>query len=309
MADIRAGTKTPQEAIKVFETITPTQIKTGRIFKPKTKDERAALYEDDRRLREEIRSGGIPFISKSFLPDLWIGQGLIIVGAESGRAKSTTSANILAGFLASSDKTAYILSNEEAADAVYERIACVVCKVNYLDMYRNKVDAKARYKVKECLYDYVLPRVELVIDGNFDMRVLEDVISVLEAAAQNGAGLAMLDFFQNVNSSREFPTLEKYQVLKKLGDYMSVYGRKNKLPVVALAQLHEQATSKEMGPRIKNDKEFFEKGFLCVEVIPDFKTVTTKFKVHKDRFFGHTTAEVECDFVGGRYVFLGDEGL
>lgn len=309
ISSIRTGELTPQDAVKEFEKLTPTQVRTGRIFTPKSREDRMKLYETDRELREKIRAGGIPFICRSFLPDLWIGQGLVIVGAESGRAKSTTAANVVAGFLENSPKTAYVLSNEEAADAVYERIACVVTKTSYLDMFRGKLDAKSRAKVRECLYDYVAPRVEVVIDGSFDMRVIEDVTAVLDTAATEDVGLVALDFFQNVKISRLEPTLEKFQILKKLGDYMAVYGRKQSVPVVVLAQLHETAVSKDMGPRIKNDKEFFEKGFLCIEAIPDFETLTTKFKIHKDRFFGHTGKEIVMDFVGGRYVAQGGESL
>jgi hypothetical protein len=64
-----------------------------------------------------------------------------------------------------------------------------------------------------------------------------------------------------------------------------------------------------MAERVQNDKTFFNHGFACIEVVPNFETLTTTFKVHKDRFFGHTGKEVTVDFVGGRYTFAESVGL
>jgi hypothetical protein len=61
---------------------------------------------------------------------------------------------------------------------------------------------------------------------------------------------------------------------------------------------------------VQNDKTIFNHAFLAIEIEPDFETLTTKFTIHKDRFFGHTGKEVQMEFKGGRYVFPSEvEGL
>lgn len=307
---IRTGELSPQDAVKEFEKLTPTQVRTGRIYEQKSTDARLAQYHDSRAVRRTIRQNRVPFISKSFLPGLWLSQGLIVVGAKSGRAKSTTASNVLAGFLRSvPDKSAIILSNEEATDAIYERTACVLLEMNYIDMVKGAFSHKQEAAVEQCISEFIIPRVEVVEDGKFDMSYEEDVIAVFETAVNDKVGLAVLDYHQCVTQSRTKPESESFQVSKRLGIYLKDLGRKHGLPVVDFVQLKDGTDGADFASRVQNDKTLFNHAFLAIEIEPDFETLTTKFKVHKDRFFGHTGKEVVMDFKGGRYEVQGGESL
>jgi replicative DNA helicase len=241
---------------------------------------------------------------------MWLSQGLIVVGAKSGRAKSTTASNVLAGFLSSvPDRTAIVVSNEEATDAVYERTACVLLQISYTDYFGGKADPRKERAIEECVADFIIPRVEVVEDGKFDMSYIDDVQAVLETAAVDHVGLVLVDYLQCITQSRQSPDMESFQISKRLGLYLKDFGKKHGVPVVCFAQLGPGAEGATMFERVQNDKTFCNHAFLAIEIEPDFETLTTKFKVHKDRFSGHTGKEVVCDFVGGRYVFQGEDSL
>lgn len=307
---IRTGELSPQDAVKEFEKLTPTQVRTGRIYEQKSPEARVEQYKAARGIRRAIRSNRVPFISKHFLPGLWLSQGLIVVGAKSGRAKSTTASNVLAGFLQSvPDRTAIIVSNEEATDAVYERTACVLLQMNYIDLSKGQFSPKEERAVEQCIEEFIIPRVEVVEDGKFDMSYEEDVISVLETAACDKVGLVVVDYHQCITQSRLKPESESFQVSKRLGIYLKDYGKKHGVPVLDFVQLKDGADGADFASRVQNDKTLFNHAFLAIEIEPDFETLTTKFKVHKDRFFGHTGKEVVMDFKGGRYEVQGGESL
>jgi hypothetical protein len=207
------------------------------------------------------------------------------------------------------DKSAIVISNEEASDAIYERTACVLLELSYQDFFSGKLPVQAERGIEECIIKFIIPRVEVVEEGSYDMSYVDDVQSVLETAAIDKVGMVLIDYLQCITQSRSQPELESFQISKKLGLYLKDYGKKHGVPVVCFAQLSPGAEGATMFERVQNDKTFCNHSFLAIEIEPDFETLTTKFKVHKDRFFGHTGKEIVCDFLGGRYVFQGDTGL
>ncbi len=308
--EVRDGIKAPSEGFIAFDRISPAQIRTGRIYEQKGTNERISQYKESRAVRRAIRANRVPFIHKGFLPGLWLSQGLALVGGKSGRAKSTTASNVLAGFLQSvPSKTAIIISNEEATDAIYERTACILLGLSYIELSKGTLDAHDERAVERCVEEFIIPRVEVVEDGKFNMSYIEDVQSVLETAAIDQVGLVIVDYLQCITQSRNNPALEAFQISKQLGLYFKDYGKKHGVPVVCFAQLSDGSSGADFAGRVQNDKTFFNHAFLAIEVEPDFETLTTKFTVHKDRFFGHTGRTVVVDFKGGRYELQGGETL
>jgi predicted ATP-dependent serine protease len=303
---VREGGTTPEQAYASFEKISPTQIRTGRIYEQKDQNGRISQYRDSRAIRRAIRANRVPFISKTFLPGLWLSQGLALVGAKSGRAKSTTASNVLAGFLrAVPNRSAIVVSNEEATDAIYERTACILLGMNYIHLARGELSPKEEREIEECIIKHIIPRVEVVEDGKFNMSYIEDVQSVLETAASDKVGLVVVDYLQCITQSRIHPEMEAFQVSKKLGLYFKEYGKQYGVPVVCFAQLSDGASGADFAGRVQNDKTIYNHAFLAIEIEPDFDTCTAKFRVHKDRFFGHTGKEVVMDFKGGAYEMQG----
>lgn len=299
--DIKEGLISPEEAVKEAETRMG-----GRVYAPKGVDQRREQYAASRRLRGIIQQNKVPFIYADFLPNFFLSQGLVLVGGKSGRSKTTTGANLIAGFLKNCPgKSAIVISNEEAPDALYERVACVLTQNNYLDLFHGRMKAPAQEAVYACI-DKILPRLEVVTEGDhWDMSQMEDVQAVLETAAKNKVGMVLIDYLQTITGSRLDPQAESFAVSKKLGFYFKEYGKRNGVPVIVLAQLADNGGA-EFSSRIQNDKTIFNHAFIAVEVIPDFEASTAKFLIQKDRFCGCTGKEVTMNFRGGSY-YLGEE--
>jgi predicted ATP-dependent serine protease len=296
---VSAGEMTPEEAVE-----NAFQGQTGRVYVQKSKEDRVAQYRKSQETRRQILVNRIPFITKGFLPDFFLSQGLILVGAESGKAKSTTCANVLAGFLNTSKRPAIVVTNEEAPDSIYDRVSCILCRLSYNDYYSGKLTKTERGMVEDTSLA-LMDRVEVVDDGAWDMAYKEDVIAVCETAAKKDVGIVLVDYLQTITMSRVEPDKESFQISKDLGFYFKGYGKKYGVPVVVFAQLSGAGESKSMAERVQNDKTFYNHAFTAIEVTPDFKTLTTTFKVHKNRFGDHSGKEVSMEFRGGRYEFGG----
>jgi hypothetical protein len=310
---VRIGELDTRTALEQFNKITPTQLSTGRIYTQKSVEQRREKYEEARRIRQDIKKARIPFISRHFLPHFYLAQGLTVVGAESGKAKSTTCSNLLYGFLTTSDKKAIVISNEEATDAIYERTACIALKKDYTKFFSGQLPQREENEIIRFVTNEIIPRVEVVEDGTFDMSYLEDVQAVLDSAANNkdgsDTGIVLIDYLQIITQSRKEPNIASFEVSKKLGLYLKSYGKQNAVPVVCFVQLHSSTRGPTMAERVQNDKTFYNHGFACIEIVPNFETLSTEFKVHKDRFFGSTGKVISCAFEGGRYIFEGEESL
>jgi hypothetical protein len=294
---IRSGEVAPEEAVRQSE------IRMGsRVYRAKTKDQRLESYRESRALRNKILANRIPFICKDFLPHFFLCQGLIVVGGESGRAKSTTCANMLAGFIRECPgKKALVISTEEATDAVYERVACILLKESYQAFYTGQLPNDAMRAIERTV-ESIIPSIEVIVEEDmWDPSYIEDVEAILETAAYDGVNLVLVDYLQTITGSRKDDSMESFQVSKKLGMYLKDYGRKHGVPVVVFAQLNPSTHAPTMASRIQNDKTFFNHGFICIEIKPDFETLTTEFTIHKDRFFGMTGKKVVMDFITGRY--------
>lgn len=273
-----------------------------RTYSAKTVAERKEQYAKSRALREEIRKNKIPFMTDSFLPDFYLSQGMILVGGMSGKGKSTACANVIVGYLNSNPKgTTIVITNEENTDSIYDRVACIMLGVGYIDFLNHrltKVDEESVVDLSLSLTD----RIEVVDDDAWDMSCLDDVKAVLEHAATNKVGLVLVDYYQTINTSRRDPQLESFVVLKKLGFYLKDYGRRYGIPVVVFAQLNPASDGRDMQSRVQNDKTVYNHAFTVIEMVPDFDTGLTKFIVHKDRFSNNNGKEVIMKYIKGKFV-------
>ena len=120
----------------------------------------------------------------------------------------------------------------------------------------------------------------------------------------------MIDYFQQIKKSVKNPNKKGLDVLTDLRMWLGKYIRTSNIPVVLFAQLHSlgKRNNAELDSRIKDCPSVYETATVCVEVIPDFETKTTKFLIKKDRF-GFTGMKIECAFDKGKYVEITAEHL
>lgn len=307
---VREGTLAPEKAVESFNKLSRGEIRSGRVYTPKSSAERYKSYLESRAVRDAVQRNKIPFMSPNFFPGFYLCQGLVLIGAKSGRGKSTIAGNVEAGILANCpDSRVMHITNEENEDAVYERIAAIILQIPFYKVHHKQLGRHEEEKVRRFIAENVAPRVEVVSEGDFDTSNEEDVISIMEAAAREGFTATILDYHQNITSSRSNPQKETFKVSKDMGLYYKEYGKRTAMPVIAFAQLSAKADQSEFKDRVENDKTLFNHAFIAIEAIPDFEAMATTFKMHKDRFCETTGKEVVLQFKGGRFVFPGDESL
>ncbi len=304
----KAGEITPEAAVKEFE----ARVMPGRTYVPKDRDARKAQYATDKELRLRARHSSVPFISSAFNDLFRLTQGLTLVGGVSGQGKSTTAANIVAGFFEAADekRKAIVLTNEETSEAVYNRVAAIQTKNSFFDLQRGKLKPQSVGEVEDQAH-LIMDRLIIEAgDSVYEMNYLEDVMGALNYAREvQNVGLIILDYYQTVNSSREFPDESPYQVLKRLGSFLKDYGRSAPVPVVCFAQLKNRSESPDFKERVEGDRTIFNHAFTAVEIVPDFQTCITKFMVVKDRFGFGQGKEIEMEYINGWYQPVGGSTL
>jgi hypothetical protein len=267
-------------------------------LRPQTAEERRERARRDRERREAALQNSVPFISPN--AGFSLGRGFNLICGQSGQSKSTTSANIVAGAVEYTKGNILVMSNEETSSAVYDRVACILTHTPFQKFYHRRLTGQQLTAVEKAA-DLVADRVEVLdFESHLSMGVVEDVERVLSWAPKHYS-LIVLDYVQNVNASREDPQATSWDISKRLGRFLKDLSQELTNPLVVFAQLKPKSHSEDISDRIQNDKTLFNHALLCVEIVPDFETRETTFKIHKDRFGPMQGKEVNMRFREGWY--------
>jgi predicted ATP-dependent serine protease len=178
----------------------------------------------------------VPFISDALgrLAPQVPGQ-VTMLGAISGTGKSTSTAAIAHRNYRLGKRT-LIISNEESAQNVMARIACVETQVVFNDYIQDLVPMNERKAVAHAIMD-ITPFVT-VVDHPLASTTAERVVAMLKAADDKATySIAVVDFLQRINRSSENPVSEQTQVLYKFKDLITDYSANAKMPVSTNAVL------------------------------------------------------------------------
>lgn len=274
-----------------------------RHYERMTHEERIARYEESHEIIQRSNASATTFVHPGFDSYYRLTMGLTLIGACSGCGKSTTAANLAYQFLLDQpNKDILYISNEEDAATILSRVACLMNKVSYMAYRTSALTLDQRRAVESRIHE-ISERIEVVEKHDFDMTCLEDVKSVLEAAARNQekVGLVVLDYLQTVFKSKKRPFLKEFEVSKELGHYLKEYGKRISIPVVVFAQLKPRSESPDMSTRFCNDRTIYHHAVAVIEAKPDFGQKLTEFIIHKTRFGDSQGRSVFLNFNHGRF--------
>ncbi len=296
------GATTPEDkVIAANEEFAKT---TGRAWSPPSAQSQLANYEkacEDRALSEENKQ---PFIYEGFsnAGDFFLSRGMTLVGACPGSSKSTTAANLLAGFIRYRPNTkAVVVSNEESTDAVIHRTACVLLEKSYMAFHKGEMSRRDADSVRDTARK-LLSRVIIVADKDWDTTCFEDVTTILKSCVLHGISMVVMDYYQTICHSRLEPELDHFKVLKLFGKFIREYGKDSPIPVVVFCQLAPKSSAPEFQSRVQYDKTIYNDAFNVIEIEPDFETKLTTFHIRKQRFGTSQGTQVVLKFENGRYV-------
>lgn len=305
---VKSGVVTPEEVIKLAEQEWAN--KQGRKFTLPSLEVRQQSYDNDELERLDYDRYKQPFMFPEFSPngDLYLGPGLTLIGGKTGRGKTSLLANLLAGFVTyRPDTIAVVILNEEKGGTLLQRVACVLLKASFPRFFFGRLQTfeedQVRKLARELAARIVVFNGDAMPDGSYyDTSCLEDVKTIVGGAPSVGANLVLGDYWQNVNFSRDNPTLETWQISKDLGFFMKEFGRKHKVPVGWFCQLKGEDESKDFKDRVENDKHLANHAYTCIELKPDKETCMTTFQIWKQRWAFDQQYKVVLRFDQGRYV-------
>lgn len=253
----------------------------------------------------------ITFINKALTAAIpFTRENLYLMCGYSGNGKSTIAANISYALYKEQKKT-LVVSNEEPKQDIIYRIACLELGYNFND-YKKGLMPKSQQIECMKLYPEICKYVK-VIDVNYNNGVtftVEGIKNILTAVKSADYSAVMIDYFQQIKKSVMNPSRKGLDVLTDLRMWLGQYIRESNIPVVLFAQLHSlgKRNNVELDSRIKDCPSVYETSTVCVEIVPDFESKTTKFLIKKDRF-GYQGMKIECAFDKGRYVEITAEHM
>ncbi|CAB4124531.1 DNA helicase, DnaB-like, C-terminal [uncultured Caudovirales phage] len=230
-------------------------------------------------------------------------ENLYLICAYTGNGKSTIAANISHPLWKEGRRT-LVIANEEPEQDILYRIACLELGINFNDYKKGTIlpaDQLACMKLFPEISKYVK-----VLDVNYKEGLttkLEGIKNALEAVKTKDYAAVMIDYFQLVRYSVNDTSRSTYSVLDDFRIFLGQYIKGSNIPVVLFAQLHSigKRNNPELDSRVKECPGILETATVVLEVVPDFETKMTTFKIAKDRF-GMQGGRIDCAFDKGKFV-------
>ena len=151
----------------------------------------------------------------------------------------------------------------------------------------------------------------MVIDDNYEgvpgtTTTLEGIKNVLTKLLTEKIyyDAIIIDYYQNVKSSKHNPFLNEYQVQEQLAAFLDQYKNSYPAPIVLLAQVDPvtEENKKPFEHRIKGRKVISDKATFTMEIVADRENLRTEWCAHKGRFAGLVGRSFYTGFDRGKFV-------
>jgi replicative DNA helicase len=253
-----------------------------------------------------VRTKSMTFLNSDFRGVVpYMPNQLVIVGARTGRGKSTTCANLIYQAIMKSKKT-LTLSNEEKAPDVFNRVTSLIKGVAYTE--HDRLTDEQVTELNE--YIKILGQRMLVIDDDQTkkvggMGIIEMVQGYINKAIESKQYDAIIiDYYQKINQSADNPMLGVYEVQAKFADYIGDVLKHPDCPaIVLMAQLKpDDKEGRPIEERIEGRKAIAKPATCILEAAPDYDRRCTTFTVHKSRWSENNGKGVDVGYMRGKYV-------
>jgi len=268
--------------------------------------EEIASYDRDSLVMEDAKTRRVSFMNPCVDKIAYLEPGVTICGALTGTGKTTVALNVSYNFLKNEPvKKVVYISNEMSSSVVKDRVSCLFLGKSFDYRYLSPEQKEiVRAKSRE-----LSDRFTVVDQNAYDMTVVEEVYSVLEAIERRrgDVGLLIIDYLQTISVSKDPKVRGRYEASKRFGDLLLAYGKRNAPPVLAFAQLKTTKDSVDFTDRVEGDKTICNHSVLTAEIIRTKDTNQSKILFHKDRN-GEATGKVAFFlYKNGLLVPQGDE--
>jgi archaellum biogenesis ATPase FlaH len=240
-------------------------------------------------------NGIVPFFAKN----------LLLIGAATGSGKSTLCANIVYSCLLQGKKV-LVLTNEQWEADIFNAVTALIKGWTYQD--HDKITDEQRAVYRE--YIGKLSKRMTVVGDNYAGATgcttsIEGIQTLLDSLIEKNIqyDVIIIDYYQNVATSKNNPRLEKWQVQERLAIYLDGFKNRYDAPIVVLSQLKPSPKDAEIDfkDRIEGRKSILNSATFAMEARADKEKKLTVWKIHKSRFKS-IGKEILTGWEKGKYV-------
>lgn len=247
-------------------------------------------------------------------------KNLIVIGAHSGEGKSTCCANIAYSQLIQG-KRPIIITNEEAAEDVYNRVAALFMGVRYGNhdtITDEQIEAFNHY-IK------ILPERMTVIDdayGSMNSESIENTTTSIEGLEfilskllkKQAEGFTydsvIIDYFQTFHESKAVPSMDSVKVLTKVAAKLDQFKNHYHAPIVVFSQLKSSSSENSdisVKDRIEHCKNIYNRATSFIELKAIRSESASQWIIHKSRWSDYPNKVFVTGWDKGKYVPMDEE--
>jgi replicative DNA helicase len=283
-------------------------------------DEKIAKIQQDNRNYLANLNDSLVFLDTilSKLVTAWPGN-LILVGSKTGGGKSSLTGNLIfTTILQKNPKTGknrkvLVISNEESAFSVYNRLTCLVKGWNYSD--QDDFTEEQKETLVEFAGKWARLGVTVIEDDGHGLATsLEGICSIFDNLIKNEVyyDMVVLDYIQKCTSSKR-ANMQAWEVMKKTMEALDGY--KNVYPgtLVVTSQLASQTNDgndneRDFQDRIRGGKDILNPCTMGIELVPIREQLKSRFIIRKSRYRGELVGHSrDMGFKNGRFVPYTDD--
>jgi hypothetical protein len=251
------------------------------------------------------------FIGPWFDDMIRLFKGITLVGGVAKSGKTTTSANIVYGFLRDTQKNAMILQVEEPAAIYLGKLSCYMEGQNPDDWVYRKLPEEALAAVDRRI-DELSKRVKVFNSADDNVNKLERVLDFLRMAEHADVGLFVLDYLQAIDQTdQKDKQVDGGGISRALLRELSTFASTSTIPIVVLAQLKPASgdRTKDVSPknRVEMDTQAVNKVNTFIEIVVDKHHKVDIFRRHETRNPVGPKSAVYCRWTNGLFAPMSEE--
>lgn len=164
---------------------------------------------------------------------------LYYIGARTSMGKTTFILNLIRNMLI--NKRIGVFSLEMPANIIFAKLVCMICSLPYADFVKGNLSPERIRRFKDC--QKLLSDCPLFIEDEDSMGLSKLVMKAKRMKQVNKIDILFIDYLTLIKSITKYPL--KHLQIDEISKALQSLAKVLQIPVICLAQLNRQVTSRE----------------------------------------------------------------